>query len=82
MKENKKIEIIKAYDETKDNVENIKASNMCGCYTCLNIFEASKVKAYVDNSAVCPYCGEQSLIPDVDIELTDDFLLLVNKFWI
>lgn len=78
----KKVTIINAYDSTKNNEENMGVSNKCGCYSCLKIFQARDVKKYIDDTAVCPYCGEQSLIPDASgILLDDDFLNCVNKFW-
>lgn len=36
----------------------------CSCFYCLETFETSEIKEYVDNNetALCPYCGIDSVI--------------------
>jgi hypothetical protein len=83
MKRYRKIEIIKAYDASKDNLDSMDTATMCGCYNCLQIFETSKIKTCIDGDAICPHCGEASLIPDnAGFKLEDEFLKMVNKYWI
>ena len=52
------------------NVEVIKESTNCGCYYCLKIFDKNEIKKWYDNkqTAVCPYCGVDSVIPNTNKE--------------
>ena len=47
------------------------------------IFEKSKIKTCIDGDAICPHCGEASLILDnAGFKLEEEFLKMVNKYWI
>lgn len=62
------------------NKQSVELSNKCGCYHCEKIFDASEVKNWCDKStgkptALCPYCGIDSVICDHDGEIVDDSVL-------
>jgi hypothetical protein len=51
-----------------NNRKEIEASAICGCFGCMNIFEASKIKSWTDRvlgierTALCPLCAEARVI--------------------
>lgn len=53
------------------NKQWVELSKQCGCFHCEKIFDASEVKDWCDKStgkptALCPYCGIDSVICDRD----------------
>ena len=62
------------------NREAIKKSKQCGCYQCMTVFNSEEIKKWCDRSqtALCPHCGIDSLLPDVtDVK----FLTECNIRW-
>ncbi|OOG92609.1 hypothetical protein BTH41_05112 [Bacillus mycoides] len=49
---------------------------MCGCFYCLEIFIPSKINEWWDDdTAVCPYCGIDSIIEEGSgFKITETFL--------
>lgn len=67
-----------------NNKKAVKKSNKCGCYYCCTIFSAKDVTLFVDDeeSATCPECGIDAVIPDADVpELNSKMLEEMNKRW-
>ncbi len=58
------------------NREAAAASYVCGCFHCLQIFFSEEIRFWVGgNSAVCPLCGEISVLPDSSqIPISGEFL--------
>ncbi len=66
--------------------ELIAKSSLCGCFYCEKMFKPPEIRAWVDRSdpvesdglgqtALCPYCGIDSVIPDsAGSDLTPDLL--------
>lgn len=58
------------------NLEDVEMSSVCGCFYCGKIFSPDEVKDWVDEemdevtgervqgTAVCPYCGIDSVIAE------------------
>lgn len=65
------------------NKDNIKASYQVGCFYCLNVYPAAEVDEYVsDNTALCPKCGIDAVLPDVAIpNLSVSFLGEMFKYY-
>lgn len=42
--------------------------DLCGCYYCLSTFLYTEINCWIDNkmTALCPYCGIDSVIPKED----------------
>ena len=64
---------------------SLKESKKCGCFSCGNIFDASKVKEYeseTDNrdkdTGICPICKNPTLIPDSKVKLDPKVLDILN----
>ncbi len=61
---------------TKENREEVLASEVCGCLNCCATFSADDIKQWTgedrhhhherksDPTAVCPHCGEAAVIGD------------------
>lgn len=66
------------------NKDLLNQSDLAGCFYCRKIFVAKEVKKFVDvngQTALCPYCGVDSVIPGICIALTCDLLEEMSKFW-
>lgn len=59
------------------NRVEINKSLKCGCFFCTRIYDAAEVEDFIDDdeTALCPYCGIDSVIGDASgIELTPSLL--------
>ena len=67
-----------------NNKDLISNSRICHCFHCKRQFEPSEIVRYLEgeDTALCPYCGIDSVIPDsTEYELTSDTLDKMNKYW-
>lgn len=81
-------DMICAHKSSSNNKTNLETDNICGCFYCRKIFSPDKIKEYIyaDNeangTAVCPYCGIDSVIGESSgYPITDDFLASMSRFW-
>ena len=61
---------------TKQNCDEVLASEVCGCVNCLAVFPPDEIKEWVDpdehlherkeadRTAICPHCGEAMVLGD------------------
>ena len=67
------------------NEEDIKNSKECGCFFCIKIFSPEKINEWIPDShartALYPYCGIDSVLPDSRIKFDIDFLEGMYKLW-
>ena len=79
----KKDDMLKdAHLHTASNATEFEEAKECGCICCGRIFAANEVEYFADHgeTAVCPYCGCDSLIADsAGIKLTKELLYNLNK---
>ncbi len=57
---------------------------LCGCFYCLKIFRSVAIVEWTDNdeTALCPYCGIDSVIGESpEYELTVTFLKQMHERW-
>ena len=76
--------IINAHSNCFHNRKELEKSTMCGCLYCLKIFKPNEIIDWCDNdeTAICPFCGIDSIIYDNKIyPLTKDFLKDMKQFW-
>lgn len=57
------------------NEERLRNAEKCGCYHCTTIFRPAEITEWTDKSyefrtAICPYCGIDSVI---DCNIMDNF---------
>ena len=69
-----------------DNADSVQASQMCGCFCCQEIFPASEVTRFLDETpgrtALCPHCGIDAVLGDASrVEVSEDFLSKMHKEW-
>ena len=74
-----KEELAKALAACENNEIDIVRSKECGCFVCQSIFSAREVSDWNNengkSSAVCPYCGSASVVPDTAVgKLAPSFL--------
>ncbi len=76
-----KAQVRAALKHAANNEDEVKASDQCGCFHCLEIFDASEIEDWVETegahsqSAVCPHCDVESVIGDAaGYPLTEEFL--------
>ncbi len=57
----------------------------CGCFFCLKIFSPTEIDEWIDDvegTAICPYCGIDSIIGESSgYPITTEFLSEMNKYW-
>ena len=73
-----------AHKHARNNREEIQGSTRCGCFFCRASFAPPTVYEFADNgqTALCPYCGIDSVIGDKSgYLLSDDFLMAMFKRW-
>ena len=66
-----------AHGHSLRNRAEIEKSEKCGCFSCVEIFDASEVQSWADNNetAVCPYCGIDAVIGDASgVQLSEELL--------
>lgn len=64
-------------EKTMYNKDELAHSEKCGCVYCGSIFNPNEITKWTDenNTAICPYCGVDSVIADSDdIDLNHEFL--------
>lgn len=59
------------------------ASRECGCFDCQRIYLSVEVEEWADNgeTAICPYCGTDAVIPNVKgvVKVTHKLLKVLNE---
>lgn len=68
------------------NKKRLTVPQKCGCFYCLKVFSSEEITDWStdipDWTAVCPYCGIDSLLGEKEgFPLTEDFLKEMNKEW-
>ena len=71
------------YSHSKNNYTQVKNGKVCGCFCCQKIFDANKVKNYLNDSlktAICPFCGVDAVVAQTDKIIIDAKILCeLNK---
>jgi rRNA maturation endonuclease Nob1 len=67
------------------NRKTLEQVTECACYNCYKIYDTKEVKDYTDmeETALCPYCGVDTVLPvncheDKNIQLLYD----IHNYWI
>jgi hypothetical protein len=77
----------RAHPASNFNRAAIETGALCGCFYCEKVFspDDQPIKMWTDyrRTAMCPYCGIDSVISSADIpEITNEaFLRIMNKKW-
>ena len=78
--------IIAAHALCSNNKAMLLKDKKCGCFYCLSIFEPSEINEWIkdtaDDTALCPYCGIDSVIGESSgYPLTTEFLSEMKQYW-
>lgn len=67
--------LLKLHKSGFENKELIEKTDECGCFYCKTIFKPNEIKDWCDDgkTAICPYCGVDSVICN-----TDDYKVCEN----
>ena len=78
--------ILKAFKCAINNRVQLEKDKKCGCFSCLSIYETSKIQSWTDEeytTAICPYCYEDTVIGEgYGFPITREFLEEMQAFWI
>lgn len=63
------------------NKDEVLASNYCACFACGKYLFPEEIKSFdEDDSAICPYCNTDAIVPDTsNFPLDSEFILSVHK---
>ena len=74
-----------AHKYCTNNKEDLRNDLVCGCFYCLEIFCPTEITEWIPDTkgtAVCPYCGVDSVIGENSgFPITKDFLTEMNRYW-
>ena len=75
--------IEKAHKLSYKNKDLIVDSKKCGCFYCLKIYEPKEINEWVDdgNTAVCPRCGIDAVLPEHPGYTLDDRFLKKMRYY-
>ncbi len=89
-------ELLAAQHHTSNNRAELEASSVCGCFHCTQMFAPSEIVAWsglnMDNfddpeapnaeTALCPRCGNESVIGDKSgFDIDPNFLNRMQQAW-
>ena len=80
-------ELINAQRSSINNRDRLMASVSCGCFSCETLMLANGIRDWKMEedgrlTAVCPYCGEETVIGDDAVyPMKKEFLREMKRFW-
>lgn len=75
---------IKAHEFSSRNMLALRNDRVCGCFYCLKIFSPEQIERWllVEQTALCPYCGIDSVIGESSgYPITEEFLAKMKAYW-
>ncbi|MDR3094479.1 MAG: cytoplasmic protein [Bacteroidales bacterium] len=74
-----------AHKYSSNHKPEIIKDNICGCFYCLEIFNPKEIEFWIEDvkgTAICPYCGIDSIIGESSgFPINTDFLKRMNQYW-
>jgi hypothetical protein len=63
--------------------KKLEASSQCGCFYCEKIFNPIEIVDWTDGgqTAICPYCGIDSVIGSASVPITEKLLQEMRILW-
>jgi len=80
----------RAHSAASNHMAQLKKDRLCGCFYCLRIYDPAEIVEWIvddnpidkDGTAICPYCGVDSVIGEsAGYPLTIEFLGKMKKAW-
>ena len=77
--------IIKAHKFSGNHKSALMNDKKCGCFYCLKIFDPKEIVQWLKDeggTALCPYCGIDSVIGESsNYPITPEFLKEMKDYW-
>ena len=77
--------VIAAHKYSQNNRPELEKDKKCGCFYCLEVFVPTEISEWLDDTkgtALCPYCGIDSVIGEYSgYPVTEEFLKSMNEYW-
>lgn len=83
-------DVIEAHRFSNNHKEQLLQDKKCGCFYCMKIFDPKEIVIWLEDknpcdkagTAVCPYCGIDSVLGESSgYPITQEFLTEMNKYW-
>ena len=78
-------EYVEAHLFSANHKEQLLRDQVCGCFYCGKIFDPRRINEWVPDvsgTAICPYCGIDSVIGESSgFPITKEFLAGMKEFW-
>jgi hypothetical protein len=78
-------DVISAHTFSSSNKPMLEKDTKCGCFYCLKIFHPREITKWLLDTpatAVCPYCGVDSVIGESsNYPITTEFLKAMQEHW-
>jgi hypothetical protein len=75
----------KAHKFSANHKASLLQDNTCGCFYCLEIFNPKEINTWIsdrEGTAICPYCGIDSVIGESSgYPITKEFLQGMYEVW-
>ena len=79
------LDYIVAHEFSANHKKDLKNNSVCGCFYCLEIFDPREITDWIRDktgTAICPYCGIDSIIGESSGYLiTTEFLKKMCDYW-
>lgn len=79
------IDYIEAHKFSINHKRELKNDVKCGCFYCLEIFNPKEITNWIadtSGTAICPYCGVDSIIGAyTGYPITTEFLEQMRQYW-
>ena len=76
---------IGAHQFSVNNRKQLEQSSVCGCFYCRKIFNPNEITEWIpekSGTALCPYCGIDSVIGEASgFQITEQLLKEMNQYW-
>lgn len=76
---------IDAHAFSGNHKQTLLQDELCGCFYCLTSFHPSEITEWVtecSGTAICPYCGIDSIIGESSgYPITEAFLKQMKEYW-
>ena len=77
--------ILEAHTFCSNHKNALLHDQKCGCFFCLAIFDPKEITAWIEDAegtAICPYCGVDSVIGESSgFPVTKAFLSKMKAYW-
>ena len=80
----RRTDLLEAHNYSYKNRKMLENDKKCGCFYCCKIFNPKEIEEWCDDddTALCPYCGIDSVIGESSgYAIDENFLKDMNKHW-